>query len=237
MDYINPHGPMCPWYELAELTGAPNIKWCEETLCQWVSEPANTWSNLGYLIVALLIIFHSHKTKQGSACRQFGFTIFAMGVLSFTYHLSNFYLTQLLDFLGMFLFLGWAIGCNLIRLKKLKLERLIGFIVAFSAVLSALVHLMYKFEIHFQILILIGALVIILMEFLARDRQNIRYHWLAFSLLFLVLAFAFSISDVSRIWCDPSQHLWFSQGHANWHWLSAIAMIGVYRHYSQILEL
>ncbi len=234
MNYPNPHGFQCPWYSLAEQTGAPNIKWCEETLCQWVSEPANTWSNLGYLVVGLFIILHAYKTNQSGACRQFGFIISIMGCLSLIYHLSNFYLTQILDFMGMFLFLSWAIGCNLIRLKKLRLETLNVFMLVFVTSVTAIVHVMYKLEIHFQILILIGALVIVFTEFLARNRQKLRYHWFFLSLLFLAGAFAFSAMDVSRFWCDPTQHFLFSQGHAIWHWLSAVAMFGVYRHYLQI---
>ena len=38
----NPHGVGCPWHSITETWGAPNVKWCEETLCQWISEPANT---------------------------------------------------------------------------------------------------------------------------------------------------------------------------------------------------
>ena len=53
--YPNPHPPNCPWHSSADLLGAPNIKWCEATLCGWISEPANTWSNLLYLVSALAL--------------------------------------------------------------------------------------------------------------------------------------------------------------------------------------
>src|SRR4051812_20202982 len=107
MTYPNPHGPLCPWYEITEKIGAPNIKWCEETLCQVISEPSNAWSNLGHIIAALLITYLSLKNKESFELRLFGPIIFLMGMMSFFYHLSNFYTSQVLDFLGIFFLVGW----------------------------------------------------------------------------------------------------------------------------------
>ena len=128
MAYPNPHGPSCPWYDITEKTGAPNIKWCEETLCQWVSEPANTWSNLGYIIVGVFIIYLANKHKHNSNLKQFGPIVIFMGAMSLFYHQSNFYGSQILDFVGMFFFVGWAIGQNLIRLGKLKYPTCINYV-------------------------------------------------------------------------------------------------------------
>src|SRR5262245_13387782 len=50
--YPNLMNPECPWVGLREWGGLPNVKWCEETLCAVVAEPANTWSNLAFLIGA-----------------------------------------------------------------------------------------------------------------------------------------------------------------------------------------
>jgi hypothetical protein len=91
MNYPNPHAPSCPWYPVTEKVGAPNIKWCEETLCQWVSEPANTWSNLGYMIVAVIIMYLVNKNNQDSKLKQLGPIIFFMGAMSFFYNQNNFY--------------------------------------------------------------------------------------------------------------------------------------------------
>ena len=33
--------------------GAPDIKYCEETLCQIISEPSNTWSNLALVFAGV----------------------------------------------------------------------------------------------------------------------------------------------------------------------------------------
>lgn len=233
MNYPNPHGPSCPWYKITEDVGAPNIKWCEETLCQWVSEPANTWSNLGYLIAGLLIAYLSFKNRHNTNMKQFGPIIFFMGAMSFFYHQSNFYGSQILDFVGMFFFVGWAIGMNLIRLGKLEPKGLKWFNLTLGSTLTGLMHVMYMYQIKFQAIVLIAALAIIVTEILARKIKTVNYNWFITSLVTITAAFGFSISDGKRIWCDPTQHGWFSQGHALWHWIAAVSMVTIYLHYSQ----
>lgn len=233
MNYTNPHGPSCPWFPITESHGAPNIKWCEETLCQLVTEPANTWSNLGYLLVGLVLTYFSFKKNDNSNLKQFGPIIFLMGAGSYFYHMSNFYTSQVLDFVGMFFFVGWVIGTNLIRLDTLKFENLWKFNLGLTAFYIVSMHLMYVTGVKFQMIVLISGFIIIATEIVARKLKVISYKWFFASLGVLIVAFSASILDNRRIWCNPSEHGWFSQGHAVWHWLGAIAMICIYLHYSQ----
>lgn len=233
MNYPNPHGPSCPWYQATEEWGAPNIKWCEENLCQWVTEPANTWSNLGYLLVGLFVTYLAFKNKEKASLKQYGPIIFFMGAMSFFYHQSNFYGSQILDFVGMFFFVGWVIGMNLIRLGKLQSSQLISFNLGLGLTLTGVMHVMYRSGIKFQGIILFAAFVIVFTEILARKIVKADLKWFYTTIVFLIVAFGFSISDATRFWCDPTQHGWFSQGHAMWHWTAAIAMYTIYRHYSQ----
>lgn len=233
MSYHNPHGPQCPWYDITEKVGAPNIKWCEETLCQWVSEPANTWSNLSYLFIAFVIFYLSLKNRHSFNMKIFGPIIFFMGGASFFYHLSNFYGSQVLDFIGMFMFLAWAMGMNFVRLGKLKAPNLVWFILSFTVILTIATHLMYLAEMKFQGIIIISGLVIIATEIKARAIAPVHYKWFISTIVILIIAFAFSLSDGTRLWCDPTQHGWFSQGHALWHWINSFAMLTLYLHHSQ----
>ncbi len=41
----------CPWSGWT----LPNLKWCEDNVCAWVTAPANTWSNLAYIFFSLLM--------------------------------------------------------------------------------------------------------------------------------------------------------------------------------------
>lgn len=233
MNYQNPHGPSCPWYPITEKVGAPNIKWCEETLCQWVSEPANTWSNLGYMIIGVLITYLAFKKNQNIKLKQFGPIIFFMGAMSFFYHQSNFYISQVLDFVGMFFFVGWCKGMNLIRLNKMNEKSLITFNLIVAVILCLVMHLMYVSGIKFQILVLISGLFIVVTEVLAQKRLKVPMKWFFATLGLLTAALSFSVMDGERIWCVPTEHGWFSQGHAVWHWLGSLAMFTIYKHYSQ----
>ena len=61
--------PQCPWYELSEIA-KPNVKWCEATVCGWITEPANTWSNLAFIGMGIAIwIIASNKTKRPQTLR------------------------------------------------------------------------------------------------------------------------------------------------------------------------
>jgi hypothetical protein len=232
-EYINPHAPSCPWYDITEKTGAPNIKWCEETLCQWISEPANTWSNLGYMIIACVILYLSIKNKHNKELKQFGPIIFFMGAMSYFYHQSNFYGSQVLDFVGMFFFVGWVIATNLIRLGFLARKNHHWFNLALGTFFTILMHVMYIYGIKFQGIVLICGFVILGTEIMARKLAKLHYKYFISAIITLIIAFGFSISDGQRIWCDPTAHGWFSQGHAVWHWVASLGMLFIYLHYSQ----
>lgn len=230
--YQNPHAPGCPWHDVTVMHGAANIKWCEETLCSWISEPANTWSNLGYMVVGFFIFAMALRDNQSWKLKQFGPIVFFMGLMSFVFHLSNFYTTQILDYWGMFLFVGWVLGMNLIRLGKIKEKNLMAFNLSLLGVYTAIVHIMYLAGLKYQMLILISGFLIIFTEILCRRRERTSFRFFVVACAFLIAAFTFSILDGKRIWCHPTEHGWFSQGHAVWHWLSAVAMWFIYKHYS-----
>jgi len=233
MIYPNPHAPACPWYDITEKMGAPNLKWCEETLCQWISEPANTWSNLSYLIAGIVTFYLALKKDESFELKQFGPIIFFMGAMSFFYHQSNFYGSQILDFLGMYFFTGWVIGMNLIRMEKLKQRNLIWFNLSLATFYTLVLHVMYLYGLKYQSIILINGLLIIGTEIKLSRTQQVSYKNFYFALFFLLIAFSFSIMDGQRIWCNPQEHGWFSQGHAIWHWTAGIAMFFIYFHFSQ----
>ena len=46
-----PLPPGCPWSGFTP----PNVDWCEEELCAWIVNPADTWSNLAYVVLGLFM--------------------------------------------------------------------------------------------------------------------------------------------------------------------------------------
>lgn len=231
--YVNPHDFQCPWYPYAQMFGAPNIKWCEQTICSWISEPMNTWSNLSYLIAAIYLFYRVSKNKS---TENFWFApaMLLMGAFSFVYHLSNIYLTQVLDFLGMFLFTFWPLTLNLKRLEIIDRTHYLKVMAILTVSFLVFVQLMYVFHYKYQFLIVLIALAIFATEFLCFKRQEIQINYTNFkvAVVFLILAQTASLLDVTRTVCFTDSSL--PQGHAIWHVLSCISLVFVYHHYEQI---
>ena len=81
------------------------------------------------MLVAIWALIVAYRRGYSVELKQYGPILGFLGVMSFLYHLSNFYGSQILDFVGMFAFIGWVIGMNLIRLGKLDGNRLLRFIL------------------------------------------------------------------------------------------------------------
>jgi hypothetical protein len=142
-------------------------------------------------------------------------------------------LTQVFDFIGMFLFVYWMIILNASRLGRLSKKALFPTLAVLSAVSLAAVHLMYINHIKFQVIIASAVIVILVTEWLANKKSEtpINYKFFGIAMGFMAFAFAASMIDGSRLWCDPTNH--WVQGHAIWHVLAAIGLTFAYHHYEQ----
>jgi hypothetical protein len=229
-------GVGCPWHSFRETYGHPNLKWCEESLCQWIEEPANTWSNLGYIAVAFYIFYRGRKTSS-TPMTLLGLAVFFMGLFSLVYHASNIWPTQILDFAGMYFYTSALILFNLRRLglvqEKHSAPTYLGLLVAnflLIPLFSSVLH------IHIQFIILLNVIVMISLEYKARAKDK-TFTMMNFYLCLgiFIIAESFSLLDVSRTWCDPTRHIF--QGHAIWHWLGALAVFYSYKHYHQFNKL
>ncbi|NDF14431.1 hypothetical protein EB061_03810 [bacterium] len=226
--------PSCPWYDLRSLR-LPKIKWCEEQLCSWVIEPANTWSNLGYILIGFLMM-QLGKNHKSRALRLYGPAGVAVGVFSLIYHASVSFALQLFDFLGMYLFCYLLIFVNLERLGRRVIRNSLGPYLATVGTTTAVTMAVdvTDFPIQGLVLILIG--VVFGTELLIRIRRGSTYSMKNFwiSAAFIGAAAACSLADVKRFHCDPSNH-WL-QGHAMWHVLGSIALLFSYFHHRQFDE-
>ena len=246
--YPNQHTPGCFWWPLAEAFGSPNVQWCEENLCAFVSQPANTWSNLAYLVTTALMLLDvgtlpravsKSGASPGTLTRQmlilYPYMNFVCGVLSLIYHLSNIYPTQVLDFVGMFAVTGWCMAANLIRSRTglTTTNSAKRFISCTMVSVIFATHVLYTHYIKIQVLVM-GAIVVIMASdlLLCRTvdlRQGRGYGMYWTSLFFLTIAAIASFTDHKRIFCNPKDHI--VQGHAIWHVLSAIALYCLWKHY------
>jgi len=224
--------PSSPWYTLSEMR-KPNVKWCEAQNNGWIIEPANTWSNLAYLIAGLWISKHSKKFKS-DAIRSYAWVMMVTGLCSFIYHSSFTFVLQILDFFGMYVMTYLMILVQLKRLgwirNAMDSKNFWGLVIGTTA-LTVLCDLYTSFPI--QSIIGIQTLFIFCSEILIWKKRSTNYSMKYFLLgaFFMGIAITFSALDVSRTWCDPDNH-WL-QGHALWHLFSAIGVTMVYLHHSQ----
>lgn len=233
----NPIPAGCPWHGLSQY-GLPNVDWCEAYVCAYVNEPANAWSNLAYVAVALWMLRVLRGVPADApnrpALRRFAPATILVGAASFVYHATNTHLTQIFDFFGMYVFCFLLLVLNLQRLGWLAAARFPA--VFWSAVLgtTAVTFLLARRGAKIQALVALCILEIVVTELLAfraSIRRGARYalHPFLVSLGLLIAGSVFSVLDVTRTLCDPQNH--FFQGHAAWHVLSALSLGAAFWHY------
>ncbi len=164
--------------------------------------------------------------------------IFLMGATSFVYHASLNYLTQFIDFLGMYLYLFIALVFNFKRLGWITSRQVNRTYWLINLVWIPILFLVFRNELPVQQVFFIGVLVALGFEIFNARRAKvagasggISYKNLIVSLGLLALARLCATLDVNGVWCDPQNH-WI-QGHAAWHLLSAVSTIFLYRYYRQ----
>lgn len=235
-DYPNIANPECPWTPLREWGGLPNVKWCEETLCSLVAEPANTWSNLAYVFVALGLFFYTRKDTSRTL-RFWAPATFWVGITSLVYHASVTFVTQVLDFWGMYFFFGLVLLLNLLRMGKVSPDAFFRTLYVSIFGLTAFTVLIAKLGLPVQGIVLVMIALTLVTEVFATRASKVKvsHRALAGCLIFITVAAGFSASDASGARCDPTDHVF--QGHAIWHVLGSVAIAFAHFHYRQFVAL
>ena len=202
--------------------------------CSWVVEPANTWSNLAYLAVGV-VIYVAARPSPSPHLRFFAPTAVGVGLASGIYHASYTFALQILDFLGMYVFCYLLITLNLRRAGVLgprDWRRRLWQLVAATTLVTVPLDFL---ELPIQSLVFLLVLAIGGSELWLRARDR-RAKLGCFGLAAALIAAAgvFSLLDVTRTWCLPGHA--YLQGHAIWHVLSALCLLALYFHYRQFEE-
>jgi len=214
--------PGCPWFSWTR----PNVKWCEDNLCAYITAPANTYSNLLYIILGVIMILQARKSNS-KTLGLFGPASIITGVSSFAFHASYTYAFQIFDYIGMFCFVNLAIVVNFRRSNTITAHNQHKIYWLLVVGFTILVPLLGYYNIKYQLLVFAQVIYTLYQEIRLNIRSKQRsitpnYSYYLFGLLFLSLGTLCSALDASRIWCDPSNHLY--NGHALWHILTAIAL-------------
>ncbi len=217
----------CPWQGLSQKF-PPNVTWCEAHQCSWIMTPANTWSNLAYILAGVFMIWDFKKNPSGSQwLRLFPGITILLGCLSGIYHASLNQFSQALDFFGMLALALYLLLMNLVRLNAWpKSKPLLSLSFAIFIMLAPVLWGIVKGS-PIQAIILTLAFGVGVTELQAQAESR-KYFVLALG-LFVVGSLA-SLADITRYWCFPQSLL---QAHALWHLLSAGGVYGIYQHYRQ----
>lgn len=212
--------PSCPWSSFAPATS----RFCEDALCGWIREPANTWSNVGFIVAAAAMLRLGPSAT--SLVRRFAFVCIFMGVGSAIFHATGSHAGGLLDDAGMQAVAALMLAANARRLfpcadaqRAVRRDALSFWSAAIAGTLLAT-----AFEEHARSLFAVEVTAAGIMEIVivSRTRLQPAHRWLALSWVSFIAALALWFVDLHRIGCKPSAHVW--NGHAGWHLLMAASL-------------
>ncbi len=221
--------PSCPWSGFAPA----NLHFCEENTCTWIAEPANTWSNVGFLVVGIALLRIAKREGWGRAS-WLGPIAIATGISSIAFHATDTFVGQALD-QGVMLFesalfvvldvgrwTGWPdrrlaacyaalVGLSvalLVAFRTVGIALFAGEVVAFAALEVAL-----------------------LLRTRSRGAAAASYTPLALVAGTFAVSYALWWVDKLGIICDPKNHLFGP--HAAWHLLGAASFWFWYQFFAQ----
>ncbi len=221
--------PGCPWSQFA----AGTIRFCEEPICAWITQPANTWSNLAYLFVGLYLIQKSKTYDIHNPLKWFGPIAILVAIGSWLFHMSSTFFGEYLDLSAMFLFSGLLLALNMRRVRWIPYEKPLP--AAIGIIGGSLLVLTIQKPLGIFIFICHMFLIVGSEFFLYRRAkqlgQTINYKGFRDTLIFLLSASLLWNLDLQRIVCDPNNH-WL-QLHAAWHILNSFCFITLWKFHAQ----
>ena len=222
----------CPWdgFESAAM------HFCERELCGWITQPANTWSNLAYIIVGAWLIRLAFREGHRPLA-AIGLIEILIGMGSFFFHMSSTHLGEVVDVGAMYLLVGYALVINLRRYlrrtgsdltPKVAVAGYVGLVGASIAAIAV-----FKGEVGIWIFAVQAVIAGHLETRMYRKHGGEEDYGPLKKLLGVFgLAWAFWWLDLLGLFCDPDNH--FLQGHAIWHVLNSVVFYFLYRFYSTV---
>jgi hypothetical protein len=224
--------PSCPWQSLAPA----NLSLCEADVCGWVTQPANTWTNVGFLIAGLWILRAARRassTSPRAMAAWFGPIAIATGFASAAFHGTSTFVGQALDQSSMFLESSLFVALSLRRWLGWTSRRTAAVYAAIALVSTALLWWLETVGIALFIVhvVLFGVIELGLLLSRTSSRPPTRYRWLAAACATFAVSYALWWLDKLRVVCDPNNHVFGL--HGAWHLLGALSFPFWYLHFAQ----
>jgi hypothetical protein len=215
----------CPWLNFTP----DNLYFCEAQICEWVRQPANTWSSLYIVLVGVLIIYLTLVKKQGYL-KLFGWIMVFLGMGTFFYHATTALWAGIFDIAGMFFLIFYLLATILWETFRIKKKTAILMFIVGSILMTSLHAIKPNLGTPFFAIIAIIAFILEL-RISKKERRSSRKYLVIFIILAVLSLVVWGL-DATKIICDPNNH-WL-QGHAIWHVSTATAFYVLYLHLSKI---
>ena len=219
----------CPWDSFRQ----SELVFCEASRCAWIKEPANTWSNLGYLAAALYMLVVLGRRTDRPIVRVLAVVAIVTGLGSAFYHASGIRSAMLADYAGMFLGTAALTALNVRRWLGWRDPAAWAILVATTAALLGFIAIFPGSE-RMVFMVAMPCCAIELRLFF-RDRASISYRYYGLAWLSVIVGTVFWALDLARVWCRPDDHL--INGHALWHLATAASLVMYFRYYLQFKAL
>ena len=218
--------------------------YCEAIGPGIAAQPANSWSNLGFVAIGLLVLADAGRRRRGTSrmvtddryVLLYGAVGVFLGMGSFAFHGSMRAWGGYADVLSMHAFLSFILAYDLARIHGEAWSWFFGWfgglLVAFTAAV------LWLPPEHGKTLFAVFVLVTLIVEAgvsypalrpwsPARiDARRMPWFWAGLG-SFAVANLIWNLSRTRGVWCDP---LSLVQGHAVWHLLSAVSVGCFYRY-------
>lgn len=225
--------PLCPWSSFAPAAS----RFCEDAVCSWIREPANTWSNAGFLVAGLAALLGSPRGAP-RLVRRFGLVCIFLGLGSAAFHATRTYFGGLLDSAGMQAAAAFMLAANARRLfpardaaASERRDTRTFWSLAALGILLVIAFESFERALYAVEMAIAGVMEIVIVV-KARGRLHRAHRWLAWSWATFVPAYACWWADVHGVACDPRAHV--VNGHAAWHLLMAASLYCVQRFHAEL---
>jgi hypothetical protein len=231
------------WDAWRPATCMPDRCFCERIRSGAIRQPANTWSNLGFILVGLSII----ASATHDLCRRprpdvlnpnpmraqfvypavYGIATLLIGMGSVFYHSSLAFAGQTVDVVSIYLLTSFMVIYSLFRAGWIGTRAFVATYLSSNAVL-ALMAINWPVTRRYIFILLLLAVLVSEAVVRRRTRPTMNQSFFYATLANLVAACACWIVDITGAVCLPNS--WF-QAHAMWHILMAATIGLVYLYY------
>ncbi len=220
---------MCPWIDWQPAS----LKFCEAMLCGVIRQPANSLSNIAFIIGGIIILMKEGFKGKWSPYHMMGIASVMIGITSGIYHASMTFFWQFFDVSSMFMLILLVLTFNLNRAGFLAKKY---FTPAYLGMLATSMALMLLIQGKSgEWIFAVEVVIAISLEYVIY-RQGQKPQFKAFLQAIGIFALSFLVwtGDIRGWWCDPDNHI--LQGHAAWHVLNAFTIWFLYKFYKQFSE-